>query len=79
MRVQIKQISEIKEISSDTVVLPFFKDLKKFEIEIGNRQTPSSPELIQEAVEISRECSRFEVMKILQENQKNEINPDDTI
>ena len=54
-------------------------DLKKFEIEIGNRQTPSSPELIQEAVEISRECSRFEVMKILQENQKNEINPYDTI
>ena len=32
MRVQIKQISEIKEISSDTVVLPFFKDLKKTSI-----------------------------------------------
>ena len=32
MRVQIKQISEIKEISSDTVVLPFFSDLKKTSI-----------------------------------------------
>ena len=32
MRVQIKQISEIKEISSDTVVLPFFNDLKKTSI-----------------------------------------------